>query len=293
MEGLIIFIGLLVMGLIVVIALEYLPVKFSFSKNKSISEALNDVEQAPEEAGVSGIRKTLHPLEAPTQKYAPPKLLKKIKYELYWGQMDGKYVGWTALQFLTLQLFLAICGAIVGSVVFGNAIFAVVIAFMGWQYPMAGVSGSAKKIRSQFQGQLPEYIQMVSAQMAAGISFEESVRRTTRSESLPAIWMRNVLRMAQGRNLIGQIQREAFDSQLPELITMGIQLGYLNKGAQQQKLLDDLEEQISAAYISQVNIKAEKIGGDLVLPMILFYFIPFLIIVLVVIAYPMVSMVKN
>jgi len=289
MEGLIVFIGLLVTGFIVVIALEYLPVKFSFSKKQSISSALNDVEQAPEESGVTGIRKTLHPLEAPTQKYAPPKLLKKIKFDLYWGQMDGKYVGWTPIQFLTLQLFLAVCGLIVGSVVFGNVIFTAVIALMGWQYPMLGLSGSAKKLRSQFQGQLPEYIQMISAQMAAGISFEESVRRTTRSESFPAIWMRNVLQMAQGRNLIEQIQYEAFESQLPELVTMGMQLTYLRKGAQQQKLLDDLEEQISATYLSQVNMKAEKIGADLVLPMIIFYFIPFLITVLAVIAYPMIS----
>jgi hypothetical protein len=101
--------------------------------------------------------------------------------------------------------------------------------------------------------------------------------------------MRNVLQMAQGRNLIEQINREATESQLPELISTGMQLSYLNKGAAQQRLLDDLAERISSNYAAQVNIRAEKIGAELVIPMVLFYFLPFMVAILVVIAYPIVQ----
>lgn len=286
MVGLIYFIGILVIILIVVVWLEYAPEWFRFTKKNSIASALDDVEQTPEEIKVTGIRKTLRPFEGPTAKYASPKLLKKTKYDLYWGQMGGKYKGWTAVSFLTLRIFVAVCAAVTATLLIRHPVYIAVAAFVGWQYPMIGLGGVARKTRRQFQGQLPEYIQLIAAQMAAGVSFEESVRRTARAESLPALWMRNVLQMAQGRDLVEQINREAVESQLPELISTGMQLSYLNRGAAQQKLLDDLAAQISSNYTAQVNIRAEKIGAELVIPMVLFYFLPFMVSILAVIAYP-------
>jgi Flp pilus assembly protein TadB len=286
MEGLIYLIGILVIILVVVIWLEYAPDWFKIQKKKSIASALTDVEQTPEEVKLTGIRKTLKPFEGATEKYASPKLLRKIKYDLYWGQMGGKYVGWTAISFLTLRIFIAVCAAVVATLLIRNPIYIAVAAFVGWQYPMIGLGGVARKTRRQFQGQLPEYIQLIAAQMAAGVSFDQAVQRTSRAESLPALWMRNVLQMAQGRSLVDQINREAIESQLPELISTGMQLSYLNRGAAQQKLLDDLAAQISSNYTAQVNIRAEKIGAELVIPMVIFYFLPFMVSILAVIAFP-------
>jgi len=286
MVGLIYFIGILVIILIVVIWLEYAPEWFTLKKKKSIASALNDVEQSPDEVKTTGIRKTLKPFESATEKYASPKLLRKTRYDLYWGQMGGKYEGWTAVSFLTLRFFIAVCAAVAATLLIRNPIYIAVSAFVGWQYPMIGLGGVARKTRRQFQGQLPEYIQLIAAQMAAGVSFDESVRRTSRAESLPALWMRKVLQMAQGRSLVDQINREAVESQLPELISTGMQLSYLNRGAAQQKLLDDLAAQISSNYTAQVNIRAEKIGAELVIPMVLFYFLPFMVSILAVIAFP-------
>jgi Flp pilus assembly protein TadB len=286
MVGLIYFIGILVIILVVVVWLEYAPEWFNFKKKKSIASALNDVEQTQDEVKMTGIRKTLKPFEGATEKYASPKLLRKTRYDLYWGQMGGKYEGWTAVSFLTLRIFIAVCAAVAATLLIRNPIYVAVAAFVGWQYPMIGLGGVARKTRRQFQGQLPEYIQLIAAQMAAGVSFDESVRRTSRAESLPALWMRKVLQMAQGRSLVDQINREAIESQLPELISTGMQLSYLNRGAAQQKLLDDLAAQISSNYTAQVNIRAEKIGAELVIPMVLFYFLPFMVSILAVIAFP-------
>jgi len=97
-----------------------------------------------------------------------------------------------------------------------------------------------------------------------------------------------VIQMAQGRTLVGQIVRESEESQLPELISMGVQLGFIQRGAGQQLLLAQLSTQIAADYIGQTEMRAEKIGGELVIPMVLFYFLPFMVSLMMVIAWPIV-----
>jgi Flp pilus assembly protein TadB len=284
MTGLIFGIGILVMILVVVLTMEYVPVMRK-GKAARILEASTTQNEDP----VSGLRRTLYPLEKPVQKWAGPGLLKKARFDLYWAQMVDKWAGWTALQFVTLRVFTGMVGAVIGLVVFKNPVFAVVVGFIGWQYPTMGVGGIARRARRQFQAQLPEYIQLVAAQMSAGISLEEALRRTSRADSLPAQWMRRVIQMAQGRTLVGQIAKEAEESQLSELISMGVQLGFIQRGTAQQQLLGQLAAQIAADYIGQAEMRAEKIGGELVIPMVIFYFLPFLVCLMALIAWPMVS----
>ncbi len=283
MSSLIWMVGVLVMILVLVLSMEYVP---TLRKGKA-AQALAESETRAE-APVTGLRKALYPMEKPVQKYAGVKLLKKAWFDLYWAQMADKYEGWRAIQFVTLRVFVGLVGAVAGLVVFGNPIFAAAAGFVGWQYPSVGLGGAARRSRRQFQAQLPEYINLVAAQMSAGVSMEEALRRTARSESLPAKWMRRVIQMAQGRTLVGQIVREAEESQLPELISMGVQLNFIQRGAGQQQLLAQLSTQIAADYIGQTEMRAERIGGELVIPMVIFYFLPFMVSLMLVIAWPIV-----
>ncbi len=283
MNTLILMVGVMAMILVLVLTMEYVP---TMRKGKA-AQALADSD-VREEDPVAGLRKALFPMEKPVQKYAGAKMLKKAWYDLYWAQMADKYAGWTAIQFMTVRVFAGLVGGVVGMVVFQNPIFAAVAAFLGWQYPAMGLGGIARRARRQFQAQLPEYINLVAAQMSAGISMEEALRRTSRSESLPAKWMRRVIQKAQGRTLVGQIIREGEDSQLPELISMGVQLNFIQRGAGQQQLLAQLSTQIAADYIGQTEMRAERIGGELVIPMVIFYFLPFMVSLMLVIAWPIV-----
>jgi len=283
MTGLIIVVGVLAAILILVVTMEYVPTMRRGKAAQALAESSVQTDDS-----ITGLRRALIPMEKPVQKYAGPKLLKKAWYDLYWAQMVDKYVGWTPLQHVTMRVFMALVGAVVGLVVFGNPIFMAAVAFMGWQYPAMGLGGIARRARRQFQSQLPEYINLVAAQMSAGISMEEALRRTSRSASLPAKWMRQVIQQAQGRTLVGQIVRESEESQLPELISMGVQLGFIQRGAGQQLLLAQLSTQIAADYIGQTEMRAEKIGGELVIPMVLFYFLPFMVSLMMVIAWPIV-----
>ena len=125
--------------------------------------------------------------------------------------------------------------------------------------------------------------------MAAGISLEEALKRTSRTESLPARWMRQVIQMSAGRTLLVQLQREAEESQLPELVSLGVQLGFIQRGTAQEQLMGQLAAQIAADSIGTAELRAEKIGAELVIPMVLFYFLPFLISLMTIIAWPIID----
>jgi Flp pilus assembly protein TadB len=168
----------------------------------------------------------------------------------------------------------------------GQPVFALLAGLVGFQYPAVIVGGLARRFRRGFIAQLPEYVQLVSAQMSANVSMEEALRRTSHTQSLVGKWVRRVLQMAQGRDLIEQIQREAMESYLPELIGMSVQLEFIQRGTAQQELMGQLATSIAADYIGSAEQRAEKVSAELVIPMVIFYFLPFLVTLLVVIGWP-------
>ena len=237
----------------------------------------------------SGWRKTLSTLDQPVAKWAPAGFLRRTRSDLYWAQLGEQWADWNEVQFTSLRLALAAIGSSLGVLATGEPVLGLVGGLIGFQYPSMNMAGKARRIRRQFIAQLPEFIQLVSAQMSANVSMEEALRRTSQAQSLVGKWMRRALQMAQGRDLIEQIQREAQASQLPELIGMSVQLEFIRRGTAQQELMGQLATSIAADYIGSAEQRAEKVGSELVIPMVVFYFLPFLLTLLAVIGWPIVQ----
>lgn len=235
---------------------------------------------------LTGWRRSLSVFDKPVSKWTPAGLIRKVRADLYWAQVGDKWMDWNEVQFMSLRMAAAIAGSVVGTVVFGEPLLALAIALLGFQYPAMVMGGNARRSRRQFTAQLPEYVQLVSAQMSANVSMEEALRRTSQAQSLAGKWMRRVLQMSQGRDLVEQMQREAQESQLPELIGMAVQLEFIRRGTAQQELMGQLATSIAADYIGNAEQRAEKIGSELVIPMVIFYFLPFMVTLLIVIGWP-------
>jgi Flp pilus assembly protein TadB len=281
MHTLIYFTGIAAFVLVIFLTMEVLPA--------APIGRLAEMDKPSDLSNLSGWRKAISPLDQPVSKWAPKGLLRKSKAELYWAQMGGKWMDWNAVQFASLRLTLIVAGFGFGMVATGEFIFSLVGGIVGFQFPAMFMGGVARRTRRQFVAQLPEFVQLVSAQMSANVSMEESLRRTAQAQSLAGKWMRWVLQMAQGRDLIEQMQREAQASQLPELIGMSVQLGFIRKGTAQQELMSQLATSIAADYIGNAEQRAEKVGAELVIPMVVFYFLPFLLTLLIVIGWPIVQ----
>jgi Flp pilus assembly protein TadB len=277
--------GILITLLVIVISVEFMPV---VSRSRA-ARTLGDMHVANTEEALPGWRQVLSPLDTPVARRMPSRLLRKAQADLYWAQMDNKWQGWDTAQFTVLRLALTVGGVIVGLVVFGELLLALVVGFLGWQFPAMSAGGTARRMRRRFQAQLPEYIQLVAAQMAAGVSLDEALKRTSSAEGLVPQWVRQVIQMAQGRSVLPQMQAEAQRSLLPELISMAVQLEFIRRGAAQQELLGQLANRIAADYIASAEQRAEKIGAELVIPMVLFYFLPFTVAMLAIIGWPIVA----
>lgn len=281
MTVLIPLIGIGVFALIIYLTLELAP----SAPTGRLAETLTPADGVV----LTGWRRSLSVLDKPVSKWSPAGFVRKARADLYWAQLAGKWMDWNEVQFISLRVAAAIGGAIVGTVVFGEPVLTLVVALIGFQYPAMAMGGIARRTRRQFTAQLPEYVQLVSAQMSANVSMEEALRRTSQAQSLAGKWMRKVLQMAQGRDLVEQMQREAQESQLPELIGMAVQLEFIRRGTAQQELMGQLATSIAADYIGNAEQRAEKIGSELVIPMVIFYFLPFMVTLLIVIGWPIVQ----
>jgi Flp pilus assembly protein TadB len=284
MQGLILLPGVFVTLLLLVLGLEYSPLLPKGRAARIVGES-----SAEGLKPTGGIQKTLHPFEGAVARFVRPQFLKRGAFDLYWAQQSGHWSGWTALQWITLRVIASILGLAVGLILLHSPLMAVGAGWVAGQAAASPVRAAARKTRRQFLSQLPEYIQLTTAQMAAGISLEEALKRTSRTESLPARWMRQVIQMSQGRSLLVQLQREAEESQLAELVSLGVQLGFIQRGTAQEQLMGQLSAQIAADSIGAAELRAEKIGAELVVPMVLFYFLPFLISLMTIIAWPIIN----
>jgi len=281
MQALILLTGIASFALVVYLTLEWAP---SVPTGR-LAETLT----VDNTASQAGWRRSRSVLDNTVSRWTPAGFLRKTRADLYWAQMGEQWSDWNEIQFTSLRFSLAVAGFGLGMVVIGEPVFAIVGAIVGFQYPAMRMGGMARKMRRQFIAQLPEYVQLVSAQMSANVSMEEALRRTAQAQSFVGKWMRRVLQMAQGRNLIEQMQREAQETQLAELIGMAVQLEFIRRGTAQQELMGQLATSIAADYIGAAEQRAEKVGSELVIPMVIFYFLPFLATLLVVIGWPIVA----
>ena len=277
-------IGIATAALLIVLWVEFVP---SLPSGKA-ARFLRESDQ-PAEAKLPGWRHLLSFLDRPTARWAPGALLRSTKSDLYFAQLAGKWEGWDEIQLTSCRAALSAGSLVLGLLVFDNLVPSAVAALIGWQIPAILLGNVARKIRRKFQSQLPEFIQLAAAQMAAGVSLEEALRRSAQTESLAALWMRHVLQMSQGRVIYTQLQKEAQASGMPDLIGLSVQLDFVRLGSAQQELMGQMSNRIAMEYAAGAEQRAEKVGAELVIPMVLFFFLPFIAMILVLIGWPIVN----
>jgi hypothetical protein len=162
MTALIPLIGIGVFVLIIYLTLELVP----SAPVGRLAETLTPANGVT----LTGWRRSLSVLEKPVSKWSPAGFVRKTRADLYWAQLAGKWADWNEVQFISLRVAAAIGGVIVGTVVFGEPVLVLVVALIGFQYPAMAMGGIARRTRRQFTAQLPEYVQLVSAQMSANVS---------------------------------------------------------------------------------------------------------------------------
>src|SRR5574338_915671 len=112
MTALIYLPGIAVFALVIYLTLELAPA----TPTGRLSEILTPADGVV----LTGWRKSLSVLDKPVSKWSPAGFIRKVRSDLYWAQLAGKWMDWNEVQFISLRVAAGVTGLVVGTIVFGE-----------------------------------------------------------------------------------------------------------------------------------------------------------------------------
>lgn len=216
----------------------------------------------------------------------PPAMSLSVERYLYWAQFEGKWVGWTAVEFWGLRLAVMLIGFAIGMLVMGDWMLAGVAAAIGYAWIGSRLSGPAEKAIQEVEQGLPEIAGQIAMLVGTGKPISEALRIVAEGKGLISRWLQWTLarrpaerpllgRMAGGKP--GFLREEAERSRVPALVNLAVQLDIVQEaGVGSRLLLDSLAESVASEYHTRVQARAEALDDKLVPIIAVFYFIPYL-----------------
>lgn len=216
----------------------------------------------------------------------PPAMSLNVERYLYWAQFEGKWVGWTAVEFWGLRLAVALIGFAVGMLALGDWMLAGIAAAIGYAWIGSRLSKPAEKAIQEIERGLPEVAGQIAMLVGTGKPISEALRVVAEGKGLISRWLQWTLaRRPAERPLLGKtaggrpgfLREEAERSRVPGLVNLAVQLDIVQEaGVGSQLLLSSLAESVAAEYHARVMARAEALDDKLVPIVAIFYFIPYL-----------------
>ena len=226
-----------------------------------------------------------------------PDYFKRLKRDLYWAAfVDKSWAGKTPAAVVGRQVMFALGIGIAAYLVGGSTLWLIAGMYIGWSLLGNDLRAKSEAVQRRIEVELPETLQLMAAESASGASLDAVVQRVSEGEGYVAAWLRYALKRAHGIGLFGQsatgegmLRRLAEESGHPRLIDFAIQMGFATGGVQVQDLLRKLSRDISERYRANADMRSEQLANKLVLMSSVFYVIPFLITILVIVGVPALS----
>jgi tight adherence protein C len=210
------------------------------------------------------------------------------KQSLFWAQIDNNFPTWTVGGMLFRGLVAAIAVAIV-VVLFKLPVYAWLFMIFAVFMPSMLVKGKADEVTKRVKRLLPETATLIAAEMDAGATAGQAVER---AGELPGPLGR-VLNIAvskarqseramfsRGANK-GVLMDELNQHGMPELSRFAMQLDRVAaKGVDAPRIMVEIARGLAREYKSQVQTAAANMDTELLMPMTLFFFLPFIVAIL-------------
>lgn len=231
----------------------------------------------------------------PLVKYTPVGWLKAIEGQVYWCQLGGKWVGWSVTEVTALHLAAVVGGGVLALVGFGaDPLGLMLMAAAPFLLNMMYLRSPARRVRRQLASELPEFVSILAAEVASETSLQEALLRVARGPGMCAAWFRRAAQQAVGKSLFtqggqtGALLNEARQASDRDLINLARTLDNIQKrGTGTKELLGQVARDTAARFVGAATMRAEKVGSDIILPMIFFFFFPFIVVVMTVMAAPL------
>jgi Flp pilus assembly protein TadB len=216
-----------------------------------------------------------------------PFSLDSWKEHLQWAQRGGKYKDWGVGRLVFMALCFACLGA--SALLINPSPASLLVPLGAALYPFVSVRARANTVRKRVIRSLPELATLVAAEMSAGVSPEQAIQRAAVLPGPTSGLLSEVLSYARsaGRPLFGRrpirgaLVEVCAQLNLPELSSFSAQLDLVaEKGVAGAMLMNEVTRTLSRAYRSRLDREIEKLDSRLMLATAVFFFIPFVLIIL-------------
>ncbi len=217
------------------------------------------------------------------------KLLSVAAWEdhLRWAQRGGQYQGQTLGGIVFQSLLFAALALLV--LLANPAPVAFLIPVGAFAYPLVRLRSKARAVRKRVFRTLPETAALIAAELAAGTAPDVAVARATAIPGPLSMLLKEAVEAsrATGRPLFsrkpitGTLVETLGKSGLPALHAFGSQLDLVaSKGVAGAVLMSEIARALGQEYRARLQSEVEKLDSRLVLIVALFFFAPFVALLL-------------
>jgi len=215
-------------------------------------------------------------------------IFKSWKSVLYWAQVNEKFTNWTSggmlLRGAAGAAFIALVIVVVGLPIFAWLLIPLVIFA-----PYLMVNSSAEDAKKLVKRLLPETATVIAAEMDAGGTAAQAIGRAGELPGpLGRILKAAVSKARQSDRAMfsrgpnkGVLMEELGKLDLPELSRFANQLDRVAaKGVDAPRIMIEIARGLAREYKTQVQKTASNMDNELLMPMTLFFFLPFIVAIM-------------
>lgn len=206
---------------------------------------------------------------------------------LRWAQRDGHFVGQSLGAIVFQGILLAALGALVLMVNPAPAAFLVPVG--AFAYPLVRLRSRAQAAKKRVFRALPETAALIAAELAAGTAPDVALDRAAAIPGALSKLLREAMASsrATGRPLFsrkpieGTLIETMAQSGVPALHAFGSQLDLVaSKGVAGAALMSEIARALGQEYRAKLQSEVEKLDSRLVLVVAVFFFVPFVALLL-------------
>ena len=206
---------------------------------------------------------------------------------LKWAQRAGYFKGWGVGRLVFMAMIYGCLGACV--VLVNPAPVSLLIPLGAAAYPFISLRAKANTARKRVIRNLPELATLIAAEMSAGVSPEQAIQRASALPGMLTGLLQEALAYSRssGRPLFGRkpvtgaLVEVSSRAGLPEYLSFATQLDLVaEKGVAGAALMNEMARTLAREYRSRLDSEVEKLNGRLMLATAIFFFIPFVLIIL-------------
>lgn len=209
-----------------------------------------------------------------------------FRIQLRWAQLGGKYLDLTVGGMLVRSILLALAASAYAFLFTGSLVIKLAIIAIAAAWPLLRVSSAAGDVRKEVARLIPEIATVMAAELDVANSVEQAFERVAEMPGSLGRLLGRVLEQSRQSQLPvfsrGSVQGDACrilsELGMPELARFGSQLDRIaSQGIEAPRMMHQVASDFVRSYRSRLLQRASNLDNELLFPMALFFFIPFIV----------------